>query len=103
MCIFYLTLRALDTVEDDMSIPISEKISMLKTFYVHLEDTNWSYMNSKETDKIVLEDFKAVCLNQSIFFLNLDGTFKFCFISLIKAQKACNCKQEIFVFIILLC
>ena len=68
MCIFYLTLRALDTVEDDMSIPISEKISMLKTFYVHLEDTNWSYMNSKETDKIVLEDFKAVCLNQSIFF-----------------------------------
>ena len=29
VCVFYLVLRALDTVEDDMSIPIEEKLPHL--------------------------------------------------------------------------
>ncbi|XP_050389762.1 squalene synthase isoform X2 [Patella vulgata] len=59
-CIFYLVLRALDTVEDDMTIPNSIKIPMLKSFYKNLQDKNWKYMDSKEKDKLVLEDFPTI-------------------------------------------
>lgn len=60
VCIFYLVLRALDTVEDDMTIPKSIKIPMLKEFYTHLQDPLWCYMESKEKDSIVLEDFPSI-------------------------------------------
>eukprot|EP00898_Chlorokybus_atmophyticus_P002762 jgi/Chlat1/3487/Chrsp23S00264 len=42
VCIFYLVLRALDTVEDDMSIPKDVKVPALQTFYTHLEDPTWT-------------------------------------------------------------
>jgi len=32
VCIFYLVLRGLDTVEDDMKYPLEEKIPMLRKF-----------------------------------------------------------------------
>ncbi|XP_038052144.1 squalene synthase-like [Patiria miniata] len=60
VCIFYLVLRALDTVEDDMTIPLKEKIPMLQTFHEKLEDPTWNYTKSKEKDRIVLEDFQAI-------------------------------------------
>ena len=53
-------LRALDTVEDDMTIPTEEKVSMLKSFYTHLEEPGWCYMGCKDKDKIVLENFSTV-------------------------------------------
>ena len=39
-CIFYLVLRALDTVEDDMSIDEEKKKGLLKTFHERLNDPN---------------------------------------------------------------
>ncbi|KAK7502962.1 hypothetical protein BaRGS_00005911 [Batillaria attramentaria] len=60
ICIFYLVLRALDTVEDDMTIPNQTKIPMLKGFYKNLQDPEWRYMDSKEKDRIVLEDFPTI-------------------------------------------
>lgn len=33
VCVFYLVLRGLDTVEDDMGIPIPEKLAILKSFH----------------------------------------------------------------------
>lgn len=33
VCVFYLVLRALDTVEDDMAIPQSIKLPLLHTFH----------------------------------------------------------------------
>jgi farnesyl-diphosphate farnesyltransferase len=36
ICVFYLVLRALDTVEDDMSIPEERKKELLKVFYERL-------------------------------------------------------------------
>jgi farnesyl-diphosphate farnesyltransferase len=60
-CIFYLVLRALDTVEDDMTIPLDVKVPMLKTFYKNLQDPEWRFMDSNEKDKIVLEQFPQVC------------------------------------------
>ena len=29
MCVFYLVLRALDTVEDDMAVPVAVKVPLL--------------------------------------------------------------------------
>ncbi|XP_076457035.1 squalene synthase-like isoform X2 [Babylonia areolata] len=60
ICIFYLVLRALDTVEDDMTIPNDIKIPMLKSFYRNLQDKTWCFNHSKEKDRIVLEDFPTI-------------------------------------------
>lgn len=60
VCQFYLVLRALDTVEDDMTIPVGEKVAMLKSFYTHLEEPGWSYTGCQDKDKIVLENFATV-------------------------------------------
>ena len=35
VCVFYLVLRALDTIEDDMAIPEDVKIPLLRTFHEH--------------------------------------------------------------------
>ena len=61
VCIFYLVLRSLDTVEDDVTIPADVKSTMLTNFHTYLLDPDWKYMESKEKDRIVLEDFPVVC------------------------------------------
>jgi farnesyl-diphosphate farnesyltransferase len=38
ICIFYLVLRALDTVEDDMAIAKKEKVPLLKAFHEKIYD-----------------------------------------------------------------
>ncbi|CAH2076799.1 unnamed protein product [Thlaspi arvense] len=43
VCVFYLVLRALDTVEDDTSIPTDEKLPILIAFHQHIYDTEWHY------------------------------------------------------------
>jgi len=63
VCIFYLVLRALDTVEDDVTIAADVKSTMLRNFHTYLLDPNWKYMGSTERDRIVLEDFPVVCLS----------------------------------------
>ena len=60
ICIFYLILRALDTVEDDMTIPEEVKVPLLKEFHTRLYDSQWCYMDSQEKDKVVLEEFPIV-------------------------------------------
>ncbi|XP_068136136.1 squalene synthase isoform X2 [Hyperolius riggenbachi] len=62
VCIFYLVLRALDTVEDDMTISVETKIPMLHNFHTFLYQTDWRYMESKEKDRQVLEDFPTISL-----------------------------------------
>jgi farnesyl-diphosphate farnesyltransferase len=60
ICIFYLVLRALDTVEDDMTIPRGEKEGMLRKFHSYLYNPDWRYMDSNEKDKAVLEEFPVI-------------------------------------------
>ncbi|OCF32891.1 farnesyl-diphosphate farnesyltransferase [Kwoniella heveanensis BCC8398] len=60
VCIFYLVLRALDTVEDDMTIPNSTKLPLLKSLHEKLYEPGWTFHESKEKDKIVLEQFDAI-------------------------------------------
>lgn len=71
VCIFYLVLRALDTVEDDMSIPLHKKVPMLNDFHTYLYQDDWSFTESREKDRQVLEDFPTVsgntcgCMNKA--------------------------------------
>ncbi|XP_056342823.1 squalene synthase [Oenanthe melanoleuca] len=72
VCIFYLVLRALDTVEDDMSIPLDVKVPMLQEFHSHLYQPDWRYTESKEKDRQVLEDFPTI----SMEFRNLSKVYQ---------------------------
>ena len=42
ICIFYLVLRALDTVEDDMALDDDVKVPLLRSFYEKSRDRSWS-------------------------------------------------------------
>lgn len=42
VCIFYLVLRALDSVEDDTSFPLDKRIPLLRVFHEKLEEPEWS-------------------------------------------------------------
>ena len=42
VCIFYLVLRGLDSVEDDMSFPLPDKLPLLRSFYTRLLEDGWS-------------------------------------------------------------
>ncbi|KAJ1148915.1 hypothetical protein NDU88_001739 [Pleurodeles waltl] len=72
VCIFYLVLRALDTVEDDMTITLEAKIPLLHDFHTYLYKPDWRYMESKEKDRQILEDFPTISLE----FRNLDKEFQ---------------------------
>uniref|UniRef100_A0A8C8WAY8 Squalene synthase n=1 Tax=Panthera leo TaxID=9689 RepID=A0A8C8WAY8_PANLE len=61
VCIFYLVLRALDTLEDDMTISVEKKVPLLHNFHSYLYEPDWRYMESKEKDRQVLEDFPTYC------------------------------------------
>lgn len=62
MCVFYLILRGLDTIEDDMTIALSEKDPILRNFYNTLEQKGWNYdgNHSKEKDRELLVRFEVV-------------------------------------------
>ena len=62
VCIFYLTLRGLDTVEDDTSIPAKTREPILRDFYTHLEEDGWHYDGNRpeEKDRDLLVNFRYV-------------------------------------------
>ena len=60
VCLFYLVLRALDTIEDDMTIPNSVKLPNLRTLHLKLHGPKWTFNDSKEKDKAVLEKFDII-------------------------------------------
>lgn len=62
VCIFYLILRGLDTIEDDMTIDIYEKEPLLREFHTHIEDEDWAYGGNgpDEKDRELLVKFDCV-------------------------------------------
>ncbi|KAK0552133.1 bifunctional farnesyl-diphosphate farnesyltransferase/squalene synthase [Tilletia horrida] len=62
ICLFYLALRALDTVEDDMTIPPEKKIPLLLDFYKKLDQPGWNFQESgpNEKDRQLLVEFDKV-------------------------------------------
>lgn len=45
VALFYLILRALDSIEDDMTLPQAEKEKWLRNFYIHCGDKTLSLMH----------------------------------------------------------
>ncbi|KAF2765688.1 ERG9, squalene synthase [Teratosphaeria nubilosa] len=62
VCLFYLILRGLDTIEDDMTIDIGAKEPLLRNFHKHIEDTTWTFDGNgpNEKDRELLVKFDNV-------------------------------------------
>jgi farnesyl-diphosphate farnesyltransferase len=61
VAIFYLVLRALDTVEDDMAVPVEEKKKIMTTFHERLYESDWSIGGIGEgRERELLEKFPCV-------------------------------------------
>ena len=62
ICLFYLILRGLDTVEDDTSIPLSTKDPLLRKFSQHIEEDGWNFAGNRpeEKDRDLLVNFDKV-------------------------------------------
>jgi farnesyl-diphosphate farnesyltransferase len=69
VALFYLVLRGLDTVEDDMTIPLEKKEPILRSFDEIMEKDGWNFKengpNEKDRDllvefNVVIEEFKHI-------------------------------------------
>lgn len=72
VCIFYLVLRALDTVEDDTSISSEIKVPILKAFHRHIYDRNWHFSCGTKDYKVLMDKFHHV----STAFLELGESYQ---------------------------
>ncbi|KAI8028423.1 Squalene synthase 2 [Camellia lanceoleosa] len=60
VCIFYLVLRALDTVEDDTSIAAEVKVPILMAFHRHIYDRDWHFSCGTKEYKVLMDEFHHV-------------------------------------------
>nr|AFN61199.1 squalene synthase [Chlorophytum borivilianum] len=60
VCVFYLVLRALDTVEDDTSIPTDVKVPILNSFHRHIYDCEWHFSCGTKDYKVLMDEFHHV-------------------------------------------
>ncbi|KKK19626.1 hypothetical protein P175DRAFT_0500930 [Aspergillus ochraceoroseus IBT 24754] len=62
VCIFYLVLRGLDTIEDDTSIPLETKEPLLRNFKDFLEQDGWTFTGNRpeEKDRELLVQFHNI-------------------------------------------
>ena len=62
MALYYLILRGLDTIEDDMTIPLNKKLPLLRDFDTILEKNDWSFTGNgpDERDRELLVNFGVV-------------------------------------------
>lgn len=60
--LFYLILRALDTIEDDMTLSRDIKIPILRDFTKCMKTPGWKFTDSdpNERDRVVLQEFPVV-------------------------------------------
>lgn len=72
VCVFYLVLRALDTVEDDMAIPLEKKVPLLRCFHEKIYDRGFSLDYGEKHYKRLLNSFPSVV----DVFLSLDDRLK---------------------------
>ena len=60
--VFYLVLRGLDTIEDDMTLPLEKKEPILREFKTILDNPDWNFKDSgpNEEDRQLLVEFNVV-------------------------------------------
>ena len=64
ICVFYLVLRALDTVEDDMSIPVEQKVPVLRRFHQHISERYHHLLSWPNIGTAALKALEAVRCSQ---------------------------------------
>ncbi|GLT30641.1 hypothetical protein SLA2020_054320 [Shorea laevis] len=72
VCIFYLVLRALDTVEDDTGIATDEKVPILIAFHDHIYNCDWHFSCGTKDYKVLMDQFHHV----STAFLELEKGYQ---------------------------
>ncbi|KAI9257997.1 farnesyl-diphosphate farnesyltransferase [Phascolomyces articulosus] len=62
ICLFYLVLRGLDTVEDDMTLDLDRKVELLRSFDKVIYERGWTFNESgpNEKDRDLLVHFDVV-------------------------------------------
>ncbi|KAG6852766.1 hypothetical protein C0991_009263 [Blastosporella zonata] len=62
ICMFYLVLRGLDTIEDDMTIPDNVKQPILRSFHKHTVTPGWKFdgCGPNEKDRQLLVEYDVV-------------------------------------------
>ncbi|XP_068646519.1 squalene synthase 8-like [Aristolochia californica] len=60
VCLFYLVLRALDTIEDDTSISANVKVPILQSFHQHIYDREWHFSCGMKDYKVLMDQFHHV-------------------------------------------
>ncbi|KAJ3060186.1 bifunctional farnesyl-diphosphate farnesyltransferase/squalene synthase [Podochytrium sp. JEL0797] len=62
VCVFYLTLRGLDTIEDDMTLDNERKLPLLRSFDKIMRTKGWTFNENgpNEKDRILMVDFDVV-------------------------------------------
>lgn len=62
VCIFYLVLRGLDSVEDDMSLDPGRKVNLLRDFYSVIDQDGWTLggVGDSEDYRVLLAHFHKV-------------------------------------------
>ncbi|KAF9200958.1 Farnesyl-diphosphate farnesyltransferase [Podila verticillata] len=67
VCLFYLILRGLDTIEDDMTLGLDTKIPYLKTFHERIHEEGWNF-----TKNPMLAKRKDLSKSMGIFFQKIN-------------------------------
>lgn len=75
VCIFYLVLRGLDSVEDDMSYPAETRLPLLRQFHEKCFEKGWKLQNVGDSDdyRTLLANFDKVIH----LFLELDESYQY--------------------------
>ncbi|KAJ3374365.1 bifunctional farnesyl-diphosphate farnesyltransferase/squalene synthase [Allomyces arbusculus] len=62
VCIFYLALRALDTIEDDMTIALDRKVEVMRAFHESMATPGWTFTENgpDEKDRDLLVNYHVV-------------------------------------------
>ncbi|KAF2863337.1 ERG9, squalene synthase [Piedraia hortae CBS 480.64] len=62
VCLFYLVLRGLDTIEDDMTLDLEKKEPLLRNFHNVIDDPKWTFNGNgpNEKDRELLVHFDVV-------------------------------------------
>lgn len=62
ICMFYLVLRGLDTIEDDMTIPDDIKQPLLRSFHKHTVTPGWTFngCGPSEKDRQLLVEYDEI-------------------------------------------
>ncbi|KAI0825646.1 squalene synthase [Irpex lacteus] len=62
VCLYYLVLRGLDTIEDDMTLPDEQKQKLLRSFHEHTLTEGWNFKESgpNEADRQLLVEYENV-------------------------------------------